>query len=98
MRASPLTQLFNLNLAIHSLFVQALGGNLESYHPFIHEQRPHPGQIFVASAMRQLLSGSGFLSDSVNQLVTLNPQALIQDRSTSNFDRGNGDGSHRSSR
>jgi histidine ammonia-lyase len=38
--------------------LEALGGNLESFDPRVHELRPVQGQIEVADHMNQILSGS----------------------------------------
>ncbi|HYB04549.1 MAG TPA: aromatic amino acid ammonia-lyase, partial [Nitrososphaerales archaeon] len=41
--------------------LEALGGNLESFDPRVHELRPVQGQIDVAARMNEILSGSKHL-------------------------------------
>jgi phenylalanine ammonia-lyase len=38
--------------------IQALRGTTDAFHSFVHEQKPHRGQIWVAGAMRNLLAES----------------------------------------
>lgn len=45
-------------LEIASLSFQALRGQMEALDPRIHAARPHPGQVQVASWLRELLAGS----------------------------------------
>jgi phenylalanine ammonia-lyase len=37
--------LLALALGAHALAIQALGGTDQSFHPFIHTHKPHPGQV-----------------------------------------------------
>jgi phenylalanine ammonia-lyase len=41
-----------------AMTVEALVGNASAFHPFIHQNKPHPGQITTAGAVRTLLDGS----------------------------------------
>jgi histidine ammonia-lyase len=49
-------------MGIHALLIQALNGMVEYYEPFVHEVKPHPGQLWAASQMRKLLKGSKLTS------------------------------------
>lgn len=69
------TFLFDLALNIHTFFMQALQANLQSLDEFVHEHKPHRGQILVAAKMRSLLAGSQFV-DSQQKIGT----CLVQDR------------------
>jgi phenylalanine ammonia-lyase len=50
--------LLALTMGAHALMFQALRGNVHVFHPFIHEHKPHPGQVWVARNMFKLLKGS----------------------------------------
>ncbi|MGC9665111.1 HAL/PAL/TAL family ammonia-lyase [Planosporangium sp. 12N6] len=41
-----------------ALAVDVLRGNADHFHPIIHAQKPHPGQVRSAAAVRSLLAGS----------------------------------------
>jgi histidine ammonia-lyase/phenylalanine ammonia-lyase len=41
-----------------AMTVEALLGNASAFHPFIHQNKPHPGQVGSAAAIRTLLDGS----------------------------------------
>jgi phenylalanine ammonia-lyase len=41
-------ELIALALGVHALYVQALLATNQSFAPFIHAVKPHPGQIWVA--------------------------------------------------
>ncbi len=73
-------QLLNLTLALHALYVQSLYGTDQSYHPFIHEHKPHPGQVWAASEMRRLLKGSRLIHDESSGDRQHRTGGLIQDR------------------
>ncbi|KAJ5247156.1 phenylalanine ammonia-lyase [Penicillium chermesinum] len=47
-----------LSQLLTAFTAECLGGNVEWSHPFIHETRPHTGQIEAASNIRRFLSGS----------------------------------------
>jgi phenylalanine ammonia-lyase len=53
--------LLNITLAVHALLIQALGGMEEPSSEFIHRHKPHVGQGWAASRMRELLAGSGLV-------------------------------------
>ncbi|HWO66699.1 MAG TPA: aromatic amino acid ammonia-lyase [Umezawaea sp.] len=55
-----------------ALGAQVLLGNQGHYHRFIHEQKPHPGQLASADNIRVLLDGSG-LSRTYGEVLTSDP-------------------------
>ena len=59
---------FQAGLACAALSFQALRGRTEALDARIHAARPHPGQVQVASWLRELLAGSA-LTDSHNEDV-----------------------------
>ncbi|MFE7530042.1 aromatic amino acid lyase [Kitasatospora sp. NPDC057542] len=46
-----------------ALAVEALHGNASHFHPFLHRQKPHGGQLTSAAAIRALLDGSELATD-----------------------------------
>ena len=69
-----------LTLALHALYIQALRGTDQSFHPFIHEHKPHPGQVWAASEMVRLLRGSRLIYDESSGDRQHRQGSLIQDR------------------
>ena len=56
---------FNLALtadAVACLSIEALRGIPDAFSEYVHNARPHPGQIECASLIRRLLHGSGLVS------------------------------------
>ncbi|NEP88728.1 MAG: aromatic amino acid lyase [Okeania sp. SIO2C2] len=72
--------LFAVAIVTHALMIQALGGTNQSFHPFIHACKPHPGQVWVAEQMINLLSGSRLSHDELNGENRFDGHQLIQDR------------------
>jgi phenylalanine ammonia-lyase len=72
--------LMNLSLHIHALFAQALQASHEPFEAFIHQNKPHPGQVFVASAMRELLKDSSFMKTVDHAGNDEKKSVLLQDR------------------
>jgi len=50
-----------------ALAIEALQAPAEPYQPWVHESKGHPGQIAVAAYVRELLGGSGFVTESFMQ-------------------------------
>jgi hypothetical protein len=76
-------QLLRLSLHLHAFFIQALVGSPEPFDAFIHQCKPHPGQVEVARVMRQLLEGSRGLpsiDEMMNPVAGATPRKVIQDR------------------
>ena len=69
-----------LSLGIHALFAQALLSTSQSFAPFIHAVKPHPGQVWVARQMAALVSGSKTIRDEAAGDRGHRLGKLIQDR------------------
>jgi phenylalanine ammonia-lyase len=72
--------LLNLAMGAHALFIQGLNGTNQSFHPFIHKNKPHPGQMQAAASMLQLLEGSGLIRNELEGRLEYEMGKLIQDR------------------
>lgn len=72
--------LLKLTMAVNGLFVQGLNGTNQSFHPFIHKCKPHPGQLWAAEQMIDLLAGSKLIRDELDGKHEYRKQELIQDR------------------
>lgn len=77
---SDARELFALSLGVHALAIQALGGTNQSFHPFIHALKPHPGQVWSAARMLDLLDGSLLSRDELDGQHDYRTGDLIQDR------------------
>lgn len=72
--------LIAMALGTHALMLQGLGATNQSFHPFIHSHKPHPGQVWVADQVLRLLADSQLARDeSVGQRDHCTGD-LIQDR------------------
>ena len=69
-----------LAMGAHALAIQGLGGTNESFHPFIHAHKPHPGQMWAAAYMLNLLAGSKLSLDELSGHRDSYTHDLIQDR------------------
>ncbi len=69
-----------LTFGAHALFIQGLRGSRESFSPFIHESKGHPGQIQAAKIMSDLLEGSKFLLEEHSSELMNRDGELAQDR------------------
>ena len=72
--------LFALSLGAHALFIQSLRGTNQSFHPFIHQHKPHVGQLWTAAHTLDLLAGSQLIRDDMYGRNNYRDQDLIQDR------------------
>ena len=72
--------LLALALGSHALAIQGLQGTNQSFHPFIHQHKPHPGQMWTGRQMLRLLSGSKLIRDELQQRQTRAGGDLAQDR------------------
>ncbi|MEU9131943.1 aromatic amino acid ammonia-lyase [Kitasatospora sp. NPDC048540] len=59
--------------ACTALAVEVLLGNRDHYHPVIHRQKPHPGQVRSAARIRALLDGSQLARDHARVLSDNRP-------------------------
>jgi phenylalanine ammonia-lyase len=57
--------LLALAFGAHALLFQGLHATNQSFHPFIHEHKPLPGQVVSAQAMLELLRGSALIADEL---------------------------------
>lgn len=73
-------QMLAMALSVQGMFVQALRGSSESFQPFIHRHKPHPGQTWAASQMLTLLEGSKLSRQAVANIRDRGHNELIQDR------------------
>lgn len=72
--------LLALSMGAHALIIQALRGTNQSFHPFIHDNKPHPGQRWAAARMLDLLAGSKLIRDELDGRHDHRTADLIQDR------------------
>lgn len=67
-------------LGAHALLMQGLAATNQSFHPFIHAHKPHPGQRWAAAQMLGLLDGSGLVHKGLDGRPRRRAGDLIQDR------------------
>lgn len=72
--------LFALALGAHAIFLQSLSATNQTFHPFIHQHKPHPGQVWTAAHMLDLITGSQFIRDDMYGRNNYRGTDLIQDR------------------
>ncbi len=72
--------LLDLAMGVHALFIQGLAGTNQSFHPFIHKNKPHHGQVRVAATMLRLLDGSKLIRNELEGRLEYEMGKLIQDR------------------
>jgi len=73
-------ELLSVAMGAHALFAQALLATDQSFAPFIHATKPHPGQIWTARAMARLLRDSKAIRSESAGDRSDRPSKLIQDR------------------
>ena len=73
-------QLIAVTFGVHALALQAVRGFVESFSPFIHENKPHRGQVLSARLMREMLAGSNLVEDRQEGWQVRSSNRLIQDR------------------
>jgi len=69
-----------LTLGIHALYAQALLATDQSFAPFIHAVKPHPGQVWTAEQMLGLVTGSKVIRSEAAGDRGHRMGKLIQDR------------------
>ena len=69
-----------LTLGIHALYAQALLSTSQTFAPFIHAVKPHPGQVWTAKEMGALVAGSRLIRDEAAGDRGHRAGKLIQDR------------------
>lgn len=73
-------QLLTLAMSVHALAIQALHGTNQSFHPFIHQHKAHPGQLWAASTILHLLTDSKLIRNELDGKHDYRHHDLIQDR------------------
>jgi phenylalanine ammonia-lyase len=72
--------LLGLAMGVHALAIQGLAGTNQSFHPYIHQLKPHPGQKWAAAQMLDLLAGSKLIRNELGGQHDYRDNDLIQDR------------------
>lgn len=72
--------LLALAMGAHALAIQGLNGTNQSFHPFIHECKPHLGQQWAAAQMLDLLAGSKLIRNELDGKHDYRGEQPIQDR------------------
>jgi phenylalanine ammonia-lyase len=72
--------LLNLSMGVHALAIQGLYGANQSFHPFVHDHKPHFGQIWAAEQMLSLLEGSELIRNELDGSHDYRGSQPIQDR------------------
>lgn len=72
--------LLALTMGTHALLMQGLQATDQSFHPFIHAHKPHPGQGWAAAQMLELLDGSRLVQGALDGRPRRRAGDLIQDR------------------
>ncbi len=72
--------LLAIAMSVHALFIQGLLGTNQSFHPFIHQGKPHPGQKWAATQILKLVSGSQLIRDELDGSHEYRGHQPIQDR------------------
>lgn len=72
--------LLALTMGVHGLMIQGLNGTNQSFHAFIHQCKPHPGQTWAAACMLDLLTDSHLIRDELDGTHDYRGQQPIQDR------------------
>jgi phenylalanine ammonia-lyase len=69
-----------LSLGVHALFAQSMLATDQSFMPFIHAMKPHPGQVWTAERMLELIEGSKVIRSESSGQRSHRAGKLIQDR------------------
>jgi phenylalanine ammonia-lyase len=72
--------LLSLSMGVHALAIQGLYGTNQSFHPFVHDHKPHFGQIWTANQMLSLLEGSELIRNELDGSHDYRGSQPIQDR------------------
>ncbi len=68
------------SIGTNALITQALLATDQSFAPFIHAVKPHPGQIWAAAHLKRLVAGSKLIRDEAAGARGHRAGKLIQDR------------------
>jgi phenylalanine ammonia-lyase len=72
--------LLALSVGVHALAIQGLNGSNQSFHPFIHQLKPHSGQNWAATSMLKELAGSRLVREELDGSHDYRGEHPIQDR------------------
>ena len=72
--------LFDLHLKIQVAFCEIMQVDTRPFDAFIHRHRPHPGQMWIARAMREGLNSSAMVRNSEQVEQDFENHSLVQDR------------------
>jgi phenylalanine ammonia-lyase len=72
--------LLSVAMGVHALAIQGLYSTNQSFHPFIHQLKPHSGQKWAASQILNLLAGSRLIREELDGSHDYRGSHLIQDR------------------
>jgi phenylalanine ammonia-lyase len=67
-------------MGVHALFAQAILATDQSFHPYIHALKPHPGQKWAASRMAELVASGKTIRSEAGGDRRRRKDELIQDR------------------
>ncbi len=70
----------SLSMGAHALMVQGMNGTNQSFHQFIHNCKPHPGQKWAAATMLELITGSELIRNELDGSHDYRGNRPIQDR------------------
>jgi phenylalanine ammonia-lyase len=69
-----------VGMGAHALFAQSLLATDQTFAPFVHLNKPHPGQIWSAATMADLVRGSQVIREEAGRDRARRPGQLLQDR------------------
>jgi phenylalanine ammonia-lyase len=69
-----------VGFGVHALFAQALVATDQTFAPFVHANKPHPGQLWSAETMARLISHSKVIRQELGRDRADRPGQLLQDR------------------
>ena len=73
-------ELLALAMGVHALCLQAMGASAQPFHPYVHLQKPHPGQRWSADRILDLVEGSRLIRNGRDSQGRLAENDLVQDR------------------
>jgi phenylalanine ammonia-lyase len=69
-----------VGFAVHALAAQALLATDQSFMPYVHATKPHPGQVWTAATMARLVEGSQIIRSEAAGNRAHRDGELLQDR------------------
>lgn len=71
---------FSLHMHIQILIAEVMQCDINPFNAFIHKYRPHPGQVLIASILREALESSELIQSLKHVEKGFSNNELIQDR------------------